>query len=503
MNNEKQIIEKLLDLATILNQQTSIDEVFRLITQQSSDLLNADISLIMMLNPRTHQTIKTIFKEGDEPKQPIPKFLHNQISGWLMKYKKPLLTPNIKNDERFKNADWDSLPMKSVLGVPLLSGNVSIGSLLLFNKNNNAFNNNDLSMLENIATISTPYLRDAQQIQQYFETLIPDAALLEKYKSFGLLGKSQHFTELIQTIEAAARCDVNVLLIGKSGTGKELIANAIHEQSVRNGYPFIALDCGAIPEHLIESELFGYIKGAFTGAIQNRKGLLEEANQGTFFMDEISNISHEMQAKLLRVLQEREIRPLGSNHVKSVDIRIVAASSIPLRKLVDEGKFREDLYYRLFVYPINVPSLKERISDIVLLANHFLDKFSRQQQKDLKSFQKSIIDFMQQREWTGNIRELENFIERLVTLAPSSTSMMSIDILPKDLEDEFNGFTSQQNVTSSKSLKERLREQEELIIRSSLEENGWNQSHTAQSLKTTEQLIRYRMKKLGISRPSQ
>ncbi len=220
-------------------------------------------------------------------------------------------------------------------------------------------------------------------------------------------------------------------------------------------------------------------------------------------MDEISNLSFEMQAKLLRILQEREIRPLGSNKLRTVDVRFIAASSVSLRKLIDEGKFREDLFYRLFVYPVSVPTLNERRTDIEFLANHFLEKISSQQQKNIQSFQNSITEFMNQREWTGNIRELENFIERLVTLAPSSTSIIGRDLIPKDLNEEFVNFTTKQNGSTLKSLNERLTEQEELIIRQALEENGWNQSQAARSLKTSEQLIRYRMKKLGISRPSQ
>ena len=502
MNNDKYNLENLIDLANVLSQQTSFGEVLRLITQQSSDLLNADISLIMMLNPRTQQTIKTIYKEGLDSKQPVSKSIHNQISGWLMKYRKSLLSTDIKNDSRFKNVAWNSFSINSVVGVPLFSGNIFIGSLILFHKNSDFFDNEDLSFLEKIAIISAPHLRDVQQIQQYFEASLPDTALMDKYQSFGMLGKSKQFIELLHTIEAAARCDVNVLLIGNSGTGKELIARAIHQQSTRCAHSFVAIDCGAIPEHLIESELFGYIKGAFTGATQDRKGLFEEANQGTFFMDEISNLSFEMQAKLLRILQEREIRPLGSNKLRTVDVRFIAASSVSLRKLVDEGKFREDLFYRLFVYPVSVPTLNERRTDIAFLANHFLEKISSQQQKNIQSFQNSITEFMNQRDWRGNIRELENFIERLVTLAPSSTSIIGRDLIPKDLKEEFINFTTKQNSSTLKSLNERLTEQEELIIRQALEENGWNQSQAARSLKTTEQLIRYRMKKLGISRPS-
>jgi transcriptional regulator with PAS, ATPase and Fis domain len=315
----------------------------------------------------------------------------------------------------------------------------------------------------------------------------------------GMLGKSERFIELLQAIEAAARCDVRVLLEGQSGTGKELIARAVHQLSARNNHPFVAIDCGAIPEHLIESELFGYMKGAFTGATQDHTGLIEEAHRGTLFMDEISNLPFGMQAKLLRILQEGDVRPVGSNKLRKVDVRIIATCSASLRKLVDNGKFREDLYYRLHVYPIDVPSLKERKEDIPLLANHFLKKFAGQQQKQTDSFQGAILSFMRQRQWAGNIRELENFVERMVTFAPVDAGALNSELIPPDLREEFEKFTAI-DISDSKSLNERLKEQEEIIIRQALEENNWNQTKAAHSLKISEQLIRYRMKKLGVTR---
>jgi DNA-binding NtrC family response regulator len=208
--------------------------------------------------------------------------------------------------------------------------------------------------------------------------------------------------EMLHAVEAAAKCDVRVLLDGKTGTGKELIARSIHNFSSRSDAPFVAIDCGAIPNNLIESELFGHKRGAFTGANTDRAGLFSEANHGTLFMDEINNLPFDMQSKLLRVLQEGEFRPVGSDKIVKTNVRIIAASSIPLKTMVDEKAFREDLFFRLHVYPIDIPDLKERQEDIPILANHFLSRYAKQQNKKTTHFHEEMTEFMKQQPWEGN-----------------------------------------------------------------------------------------------------
>ncbi|OGU82667.1 MAG: hypothetical protein A2W11_03180 [Ignavibacteria bacterium RBG_16_35_7] len=319
----------------------------------------------------------------------------------------------------------------------------------------------------------------------------------------GLLGKSEKLIELLQSIDAAARCDVRILLEGESGTGKELVARAVHQLSSRSENKFVAIDCGAIQPNLVESELFGHIKGAFTGAAIDRKGLFEEANGGTLFMDEINNLPVDMQAKLLRVLQDEEIRPVGSNHTRKVNVRIITASSSSIQKLVAENKFREDLFYRLNVYPIYVPPLKERIEDIPLLADHFLKKFSLEQNKEIEGFHEEVLDFIKQRRWAGNIRELENFIERLVTLTTKNQKIIDRKILPLELQKELKKSKKDlPNIPATKSLNESLTDYEEELIRTTLKNCNWNQSKAAQILNISEHDIRYKMAKLKIKRPN-
>lgn len=338
--------------------------------------------------------------------------------------------------------------------------------------------------------------------QEYFESPVPEDSLLAKYRALGLLGKSQKFVELLQSIEAAARCDVRIYLKGETGTGKELIARAIHKLSHRSEQKFLAIDCGAIPENLIESELFGHTKGAFTGANRERKGLFEEAHGGTLFMDEIGNLPMNMQAKLMRVLQEGEIRPIGSNVSRKIDVRIISATSSALNDLVQQGVFREDLFYRLHVYPIYVPPLNERQDDIALIGNFFLKKFAKEQQKKAEAFHESILRYMKKRPWPGNVRELENFVERMLTMASPSAIEITRELIPADLASDFEEFTSTDTSPEWKhSLADKLQAYEEQVIRKALEECDWNKSRAARLLKISETNIRFRMQKLNITKP--
>ncbi len=492
----------LLDFAMMLNRQTDFDEILRLVAHKTTDMLRAESASIMMINPSTQETIKTVIRQGKKLGSRILDSAQRQITGWMMHEQPAFLSADIKPDNRLAKLDTLDVPVRSAIAVLLKVENLTIGSIVVFRSEEAAsFTEADLSVLEYIAVIAAPYLRNVEKIKELFAPNLPESALLKKYAEVGLIGSSKKFVELLQAIEAATRCDVRVVLEGESGTGKELIARAIHRFSSRNARPFVAVDCGAIPEHLLESELFGHKKGTFTGATQDRKGLIEEANGGTLFIDEIANLPLDMQSKFMRVLQENEVRLLGTNIPKKVDVRIISASSQSLRKLVEAGQFREDLFFRLHVYPIYIPPLRGRDKDVALLAEHFLEKYSGQQGKKVNSFHPDTMQFMRQRAWKGNIRELENFVERLVTLASPETAVLEYEILPADLKDEYSQFVLNRTASEvSKSLKERLQSCEEQIIRQTLMQHDWNQSKAARSLKISEQIMRYRMKKLGIAR---
>ncbi|NIS39086.1 GAF domain-containing protein [Candidatus Saccharibacteria bacterium] len=505
MDNAYQESEVLFELAAILGQQNDFEEILRLISSKACTLIDAELASIMMINPRTQNTVKTIVKEGSPSKSKYYQLVQTNVIGWVATTKKSFLSPDIKKDSRFRKGLFKDEAVHSVICVPLHSEGLTVGYLLALNKiAKHSFSENDLQLFEKMAAITAPFLNNAQRIQEYFTAPLPEIALVSKYESAGLLGKSSQFIELLRAVEAATRCDVRVLLEGQSGTGKELIARAIHNFSARKQHPFVAVDCGAIPENLIESELFGHVKGAFTGASQNRVGLIEEANHGTVFMDEIANLPLDMQSKMLRFLQENEIRPIGSNRSRKVDVRIVTASSSSLRKLVGQGKFREDLFYRLHVYPIEVPTLNARQEDISLLADHFVAKVAHQQRKQTKSLEASLANFMQQRLWAGNIRELENFVERLVTLASPDIKVLTRKSLPKEFQKEFKKLSANDEVSShlNTSLQESLNEYEEKLIRQALHENDWIQAKAARALNISEQTLRYKMNRLGIVKPT-
>lgn len=242
----------------------------------------------------------------------------------------------------------------------------------------------------------------------------------ELNKSFNLesiVGKSPAITAVFDLVKLVAPASATVLISGESGSGKELVARAIHNSGFRKSKPFIALNCSAIPENLLESELFGHAKGSFTGAVGEKKGLFEEANTGTLFLDEIGDLSLPLQAKLLRVLQDRQIRPVGSNQLIPIDVRIIAATHRDLRIMVKDGTFREDLFYRLNVVPLRVPSLRERTEDIPLLVENFIAKFAAQNQSSVKGISAEALGILMAHPWPGNVRELENVIERAMVLS--------------------------------------------------------------------------------------
>lgn len=505
MKNEKENIrpalESIIEMAIILGQMSDYNEVIRVVKKKALILFGADEALIMLVNPRTRQTIKTIYTKTDDPTHK-EHILHSLITGWIMKYNRIFVSDHLQIDKRIKPAVKKNSSIRSCLAVPFKVEGIFIGCLLLANfSKDRTFSHHDIALCEYLTAVAAPFLRNSQKVEQYFANKLPEPSLIKKYAPLGLLGKSQKFIDLLKAIEAAAGCAVRVLLEGESGTGKELIVKAIHQLSDRSSNSFIAIDCGAIPANLIESELFGHVKGAFTGANTARKGLLEEAHGGTMFMDEISNLPIQLQAKLLRLLQEGEIRPLGSNQVKKVDVRIITASSVPLNKLVEEKHFREDLFYRLHVFPIEVPSLDERREDIPLLAQHFLETFANNQNKKVAQFHEELIDFMVKRHWPGNIRELENFIERLVTLAQNDANVLDTSILPNQYNVEWKALKkSKTDISEQKSLDTRVAEFETEIIRQALLSSNGNQSKAARILGVSEQTVRYKMSRYRIEK---
>jgi DNA-binding NtrC family response regulator len=307
-----------------------------------------------------------------------------------------------------------------------------------------------------------------------------------------VIGVSRRMREVMTAVEQVAQSHATVLIVGESGTGKELIAKAIHFASPRHAAPYVKVNCAAMPDTLLEDELFGHVRGAFTGAVTERKGKFEAANTGTIFLDEIGDLPLHLQPKLLRVLQEREVEPLGSNEVKHVDVRVLTASNRDLRAMVEEGSFREDLFYRLNVIPIALPPLRERLEDVAVLADHFLRKFAEQNGRRIKGFTDAALARLTAYSWPGNVRELENCIERAVVLAPGDVVDVTDFVLAG--ENSTSAASSLLDVLFATDMT--LDQVERDIIMGALTRCEGNLSKTARMLGLTRRALQYRVEQI-------
>lgn len=311
--------------------------------------------------------------------------------------------------------------------------------------------------------------------------------------SIEIIGHSKVMQEVFGMVAQVADSNTTALITGETGTGKELVARAIHNNSPRKGGPLVQVNCAAIPDTLIESELFGHERGAFTGALHQRRGRFEEANGGTIFLDEVGELSAAAQVKLLRVLQEKRFQPLGSSRVINVNVRIIAATNRNLEQDIISDRFRADLFYRLNVFPIYLPPLRERGSDVILLADHFLLKYSKEMSKNVKRISTPAIEVFLSHKWPGNVRELENCIERAVLL--SKTDMIDTAHLPPSLQIREKELDRKER----SKLSSVVEAEERSLIMDALQESGGNQTKAATILGTTKRIIQYKVTKLGIN----
>ncbi len=305
-----------------------------------------------------------------------------------------------------------------------------------------------------------------------------------------MIGSSSRMKKLYQNIKMIGSTSMTVLVTGESGTGKELIAQAIHRHSGRNNAPFIRVNCAAIPRDLLESELFGHTRGAFTGAVENRQGAFIRADKGTLFLDEIGDLPLDLQPKILHAVEEKMVTPVGSSVSKKVDVKIIAATNRNLEQMVREDLFRSDLYHRLNMYPLSVPPLRKRGDDLEELAMHFTKRFCLEYQKEPLYFGKGVLPLLKKYHWPGNIRELRNVLERTVLEAKQGT--ITVHMLPEKIRAAGSISKTKQDSFID------LLGQEKLLITQALEQSGWNQSRAARKLGITRNTLRYRMKKYTI-----
>jgi two-component system response regulator AtoC len=318
----------------------------------------------------------------------------------------------------------------------------------------------------------------------------------KEYSFSNIISKNPKMQEIFTLIKKVCDFKTTVLILGDSGTGKELIARAIHYNSNRKKHPFVAVNCGAIPENLLESELFGHTKGAFTDAVADKIGLFEEADKGTLFLDEIGEMPLALQVKLLRVLQESEIRQIGSGKTRKVDVRVVSATAKDLSEEVESGRFREDLFYRLNVFSIKVPPLRDRIEDVPLLAEHFLRKHGERLGKEGVGISTDLMKVLMKYQWPGNVRELENCIERGLILCDSEE--INEDCMPESMHDQLSSESIAGILSDCLSIKKADAILERELIRKALERTGGNRTHAAKLLEISHRALLYKLKEYGL-----
>jgi DNA-binding NtrC family response regulator len=348
------------------------------------------------------------------------------------------------------------------------------------------FKNDDLLLVVKNAMEQHQLLQENRQLKK---------SLRERFSFKNIIGKSAAMQQVFDIVSQVAPRRSTVLIQGESGTGKELVAKAIHNSSIRADAPYVAINCGNIPSDLLESELFGHVRGAYTGATTSKKGLFESADGGTLFLDEVANISMEIQAKLLRVIQEREFRRLGGLENVKVDVRIIAATNVDLQTAVRQGSFRDDLYYRLNVIVIKIPPLRERTEDIPLLAEYFIKKYGDENQRDKLFLEPAALKALMDYDWPGNVRELENVIERAVVLSPGNN--ITADLFPKNVT--MSPVESPVRLIQEKtSLKEKVGNFEKALILAALEKTEWNQKKAAQLLSVNATTLSEKLKRFRI-----
>jgi Nif-specific regulatory protein len=491
--------ETLIEINALINSEYSDGrELLRTIIESATRLMEAEASSLLLVNPENNKLYFEISLGTKGPE--VQRFSLNMgegIAGWVAANNRSLIVNDVESDNRFFSdiSKKINFPTKAILAVPMRIKERCVGVIEIINKiDGGNFSEEDLEWLEIFATqaaISVQNSRSLQKVQEEI-TLLQDEIQTDKgYHTF--IGESKAIGEKLDIALRAAKTDSSVLLLGESGVGKELFAEQIHLHSPRSNNPLIRVNCAALPENLLESELFGHVKGAFTGASSDRRGRFELADRGTIFLDEIGDLPLNLQVKLLRVIQHRVFERVGGTEQIKVDVRIIAATNKDIEAEVESGRFRAELYYRLNVLPIYIPPLRERRDDIPILADFFLKRFNREIKKQISGFAPEAMEVLLSYSWPGNVRELENAIERAVVITQSeiiSPDLFVMDQMSERAEDAYNG----------RALKEAVNVFKKHYIRQTLDMNRWNQTKTAKLLGIQRTYLSRLIKELNINR---
>jgi len=492
-------LEVLLELSSLLsNKEIDLDEALRILAEH----LKAERIILTVLNRESsHITIEGSYGLSDKEKKEAVYEIGQGTIGRVIESGENILVPKIAVSDEFLNLTHAPTVINGVdvsfICTPIRYKDEIIGSLSLHKVYRRVISfDYDLRLLKIVGSMIGRTLRRRQEYAEEMEQLRNEnknlkVELRNRIMPDRIKGNSGKMNEVFSLIDSVAPTDATVLIRGESGVGKELVADAIHYNSARKNKPFIKVNCAALPESLIESELFGHEKGSFTGASTTRIGRFEAANGGTIFLDEFGDIPASTQVKLLRVLQEREIERIGSTKPIKVDVRILCATNRNLEDLISKDEFREDLYYRINVFPIYIPALRERINDIPVLTDFFIDKFNKRHGKNIKRITSMAIDTLMVYHWPGNIRELENCIERACIL--STDQVIRTHNLPASLQTASTSETMQ-----SGTLDFILGNMEQQIIMDALISTKGNSAKAADQLGITERMMGIRIKKYEI-----
>jgi Nif-specific regulatory protein len=490
----------LEEASSLLDQAENLAAAVRPVLSALSRHMDAECATLTVLNRRTSEILlHDAVGLTDEQRQRARYRLGEGITGQVVETGAPVVVPSIAAEPRFLNR---TRPLEergagetAFLCVPVKLGNETIGALSAERRyrHDTSFDE-DLRVLSILASLIAHAVR-LRQFAEEEEALMAEnrrlqRELADRYRPANIVGNSREMSPVYEMIAQVAGSDATVLIRGESGTGKELIAQAIHYGSRRAEGPFVRVNCAALPEGLVESELFGHERGAFTGAVQRRPGRFELAAGGTIFLDEIGDLSPSVQVRLLRVLQEREFERVGGTQTIKANVRVVAATNRDLERDMQEGRFRADLYYRLNVFPIHVPPLRERRTDIILLADHFIEKYNQRHGRSIVRLSTPAIDLLMAYHWPGNVRELENAIERAVLLADGD--VIHARLLPPSLQ------MARADEKRSGPLYAQLDALEKELIIDALKVHRGNRAAAARQLGITERVMGLRVAKYGL-----
>ena len=481
-NNFLALYEIARTLNSILEPRGLLEKVLAIAMRH----LTAERGFVLLVDAQHEAGFSVAAMENFVSQQKSDEFAaSSSIVNRVLSSGEALLTFDAQSDERFDpSASIVAQKILSIICIPLRSGERVTGAIYLdSSKSRKAFTEDALKFLTVFGNLAAIAIENAQQ----FSTLRGENELLRStidatHQFPNIIGQSPRWKQVLEVVQRVLDVDASVLLTGESGTGKELIARAIHEQGTRKGMPFVAVNCSAIPEQLLESELFGHVKGAFTGAINDKRGLVDLAHGGTLFLDEVAELPVLLQSKILRLLQEREYRRVGDTANKVADIRVIAATNLDAQEAMKSGKLREDLYFRLNVIGIHLPPLRERKDDIPILAKHFLARAAELYHRPVKGIDPDAMEMLLSNPWKGNVREFQNVIERAVVLSKGSQ-------LTRD-ELVFNAADQKSLQHSGVTLEEFERQ----IIEATLAEMKGNRTRTAERLGVSLRWLQYRLK---------